>query len=114
MNSAGVPQIAALVVALSAAALSAQTIRIRLVNGRNGKPMAGAHINLFLKGRKLALVVPKGKDGVAPLVFTDEESKVNVPPVENYGSSVVTNPVVKYDDHLWINIRYCVMQGRRP
>jgi hypothetical protein len=42
--------------------------------------MAGSHINLFLKGRKLALVVPTRKDGVAPLVFTDEESKVNVPP----------------------------------
>lgn len=93
----------------------AQSIRIKLVNGRNGRPIAGTHVNVWVgKKRKWAMVIPTDKDGVASLVLTDKEGEVNVPDVEGDGSHVVVNPVVKYDDDLGINAPYVLCQPGTP
>ena len=93
----------------------AQSIRIKLVNGRNGRPMAGTHVNVWVgKERKWAMVIPTDKDGVASLVLTDKEGEVNVPRVDGDGSHVVVNPVVKYDDDLGINAPYVLCQPGTP
>ena len=93
----------------------AQSIRIKVVNGRNGRPMAGTHVNVWVgKERKWAMVIPTDKDGVASLVLTDKEGEVNVPRVDGDGSHVVVNPVVKYDDDLGINAPYVLCQPGTP
>jgi hypothetical protein len=93
----------------------AQRIRIKLVNGRSGRPMAGTHVNVWVgKERKSAMVIPTDKDGVASLVLTDKEGEVNVPRVDGDGSHVVLNPVVKYDDDLGINAPYVLCQPGTP
>ena len=56
------------------------------------------------------MVIPTDKDGVASLVLTDKEGEVNVSRVDGYGSHVVINPVVKYDDDLEINAPYVLCQ----
>src|ERR1700691_5131686 len=89
----------------------AQSIQIKLINGRNGRPIAGTHVNVWVgKERKWAMVILTDKDGVASLVLTDKEGEVNVPRVDGYGSHVVVNPVVKYDDDLEINAPYVLCQ----
>ena len=93
----------------------AQSIHIKLVNGRNGRPIASTHVNVWVgKERKWAIVIPTDKDGVASLVLTDKEGEVNVPRVDGYGSRVVINPVVKYDDDLEINAPYVLCQPGTP
>jgi hypothetical protein len=114
MNSARVTKIA-LVLALSASALSAQTIRIKLVDGRNGRPKARSHVNVWIgKERKSTIVIPTDKDGVASLVLTEREDEVNVPRVQGDESLVLTNPVVKYDDDLRINVPFVLCQSGGP
>lgn len=93
----------------------AQSIRIKLVNGRNGHPIARTHVNVWVgKERKWAMVIPTDKDGVASLVLTEDEAEVNVPRVDGYGSHVVINPVVKYDGDLGINAPYVLCQPGTP
>jgi hypothetical protein len=93
----------------------AQSIRIKLVNGRNGRPMAGTHVNVWVgKERKWAMVIPTDKDGVAPLVLTDKEGEVNVPRGGGDGPHVVISPVVKYDDDLGINAPHVLCQPGTP
>lgn len=96
-------------------AAHAQSIRIKLVNGRNGRPMAGTHVNVWVgKERKWAMVMPTDKDGVASLVLTDKEGEVNVPLGDGDGAHVVANPVVKYDDDLGINAPFVLCQPGTP
>ena len=90
----------------------AQTIKIKLVNGRNGRPMASSHVNVWVgKERKDATAIPTDENGVALLRLTDgadepdthEESKA-------CGPNCVINPVFKYDDLLRINVGYVLCQ----
>lgn len=104
-----------LLIAASLGGAHAQSIRIKLVNGRNGRPVAGKHVNVWVgKERKWAMAIPTDKDGVASLVLTDKEGDVNVPRVDGDGSHVVVNPVVKYDDDLRINVPYVLCQPGTP
>ncbi|HTW32064.1 MAG TPA: hypothetical protein VMD76_10310 [Candidatus Sulfotelmatobacter sp.] len=115
MKSASVVQIAPLVLGLSTSVLSAQTICIKLVDGRNGRPKAGSHVNVWVgKERKSAIVIPTDKDGVASLALTEVEDEVNVPRVEGYESRVLTNPVVKSDDDLQIKVPFVLCQPGGP
>jgi len=95
--------------------LSAQTIEIKLVDGRNGHPMVGAssHVNVWVGGeRKEAIAIPTDEKGVARLQLTQNPSEVNIPNSKNNGSIVVDHPVVKYDKSLRINTPY-VLCGPR-
>jgi hypothetical protein len=86
-----------------ATALRAQTIQIKLVNGRTGRPVAGACVGARTKGAgdKLSLI-PADRDGVARLRLTQKDSEVDIPydPKLGCGGNGAINPVLKYDDIL--------------
>jgi len=99
------------------ALLSAQTIEIGLVDGRNGRPITGAasYVNVWVgTERKEAIVISTDVNGVARLQLTLNTGKINIPnPSKDRGSIVVANPVVKYDESLRLNVPYalCVSGG---
>lgn len=89
--------------------LFAQTIEIKLVDGRNGRPMVGtsSYVNVWVgTARKAAIVVPTDGKGFARIQLTSNPSEVNIPNSTNSGSNVVDHPIVKYDESLQINVPY--------
>lgn len=94
---------------MPAMSLAAQTLEIKLVDGRNGHPMVGAssYVNVWMGGeRKEAITIPTDDKGVARLQLTLNPSEVNIPNSTNTGSIVVEHPVVKYDESFRINAPY--------
>jgi len=98
-------------------ALSAQTIEIKLVDGRNGTPMVGkaSYVNVWIgTERKEAIAIPTNRDGIVRLQLTPDSGDTNIPePSKDRGSIVVDHPIVKYDDSFQINVPYalCVPEG---
>jgi hypothetical protein len=94
------------------AALSAQTLEIKLVDGRNGRPMVGSasYVNVWVgPERKEAIAIPTDRNGVARLKLTLDTREVNIPNFSgNRGSIVVDNPIVHYDETLRINARFAL------
>lgn len=93
----------------------AQTIRIKLVNGKNGHPMTGACVNVWVgMEQKGAMAIPTDKDGIASVRLTDRASAINA---QSFGTSCrglgLINPVVKYADSIRVNAGYvlCVPHG---
>lgn len=89
--------------------LSAQTLEITLVDGRNGHPMvrASSYVNVWVgTERKEAIAIPTDGKGVARLHLTLNASEVNIPNTQNSGSIVVDRPIVKYDESFRINAPY--------
>ena len=100
-----------LLMVLPAMSLSAQTLEIRLVDGRNGRPMVGAssYVNVWVgTERKEAVVIPTDGSGVARLQLTSKASEVNIPNSQNNGSIVVNHPIVKYGESFQINTPYAL------
>ena len=98
---------------LPAMSLSAQTIEIKLVDGRNGHPMVGAssHVNVWVgRERKAAIVIPTHENGVARLQLTMNPSEVNIPDSKYKGSIVVDHPVVTYDESFRVNAPYVLCE----
>lgn len=94
--------------------LHAQTLRIKLVNGKNGHPMGHKCVNVGVDHIWHMLAIPTDKDGVASLRLTDKDAEVNTQNDWNWCGDVgVTNPVVKYSDLFSINVGYvlCVPHG---
>jgi hypothetical protein len=94
---------------LPAMSLSAQTIEIKLVDGRTGRPMVGptSYVNVWVGGeRKEAIAIPTDDNGIARLQLTLNPSEVNIPNSKNNGSIVVDHPVAKYDESFRINAPY--------
>jgi hypothetical protein len=89
-----------------------EKIKIKLVNGQNGQPIAASHVNVWVgTERKEAIVIPTDGNGVASLQLTLNTAEINIPsPSNDRGSVVVANPVVKYDDSLQINAPYVLCQ----
>ena len=92
--------------------LYSQTVTIKLVNGRNGHPMAASHVNVWVGSqRKEAIAIPTDKNGVARLRLTNNDDEVDIHNRCNgCGVFGVVNPVVKYDDSLRINVGYVLCQ----
>ena len=94
---------------LPAMSLSAQTIEIKLVDGRNGTPMVGAssYVNVWVgTERKEAIAIPTDEKGAARLQLTLHPSEVNIPSSNNDRSFVINHPVVKYDEFFRVNAPY--------
>lgn len=93
----------------------AQTIRIKLVNGKNGHPMAEKCVNVWVgTERKDAMAIPTDRDGVASVRLTDKDAEVNTRNTwSGCGDFGVVNPVVKYSDAIRVNAGYalCVPHG---
>jgi hypothetical protein len=86
-----------------ATALRAQTIQIKLVNGKTGRPVAGACVGAWMmKDIRMSAFIPMDKDGVARLRLTHKDNEVDI----SYNSKLgcggtgAINPVLKYDDTL--------------
>ena len=94
---------------MPAMSLGAQTLEIKLVDGRNGRPMVGAssYVNVWVGGeRKEAIAIPTDDNGVARLQLTLNPNEVNVPNSTGHGTIVANHPVVKYDESFRINAPY--------
>jgi hypothetical protein len=96
-------------------ALHAQTIRIKLVDGRNGRAMAGTCVNVWVgKERKDAMAIPTDKEGVASLRLTDKDAETDTQNQwKECGLFGVIGPVVKYADSIGINVGYVLCQVRQ-
>ena len=110
----GVRVAAALCAALISAASLAQKIEIKLVNGRDGRPVSHAGVNVWAGDqRKEAMVLLTDSEGVARLTLTNKESDVDVrhDPTQS-GEHVVLNPTVLYPESLRINVGFVLCQPR--
>lgn len=94
----------------------AQILRIKLVNGRNGRPIANSHVNVWVgNARKEAMAIPTDQDGVAKLRLTENEQETDVHnKCRGCGDSGVIEPVVKYSDSVRVNAGYVSCQPHRP
>jgi hypothetical protein len=97
-----------IVLSLSGTLLRAQMIGIKLVNGRNGRPMAHS-VNVWV-GHKLkqAMPIPTDKNGIAWLRLTNNDEEANIHSdadvdLHSRRGVGVIDPVVKYDDSLRVN-----------
>jgi hypothetical protein len=99
------------IVETSGSALYAQTIAIKLVDGRNGHPIQTC-INVWVGNeRKEAIVIPTDEAGIAKLHLTDKDSEINTSTQSiGCGKFGVFDPVVKYADDLLINVGYVLCQ----
>jgi hypothetical protein len=88
----------------------AQTVTIKLVNGRNGHPMSNSHVNVWVgTKRKEAMVIPTDKDGIARLRLTDSDDEVDLHMREKcIGDNVVIDPIVKYDENFQVNVGFVI------
>ena len=67
------------VVATISATGNAQTLRIRLLDGRSGEPISNRGANIWVGDhRKAAVPIPGDRDGVTKLRLTDNAGQVNV------------------------------------
>src|SRR5215475_1091577 len=100
----------------SGMALRAQTVEIKLVNGRSGNPMADTCVNVWVgTERKLAMAIPTDENGIAKLRLTDKDDEIDVHNSwKGCGDFGVVNPVEKYNDSLRINAGYVLCQFRKP
>ena len=94
---------------MPAMSLAAQTLEIKLVDGRNGRSMVGtsAYVNVWVGGeRKEAIAIPTDDNGVARLQLTLNPNEENIPISTGHGTIVEKHPVVKYDESFRINVPY--------
>jgi hypothetical protein len=108
--------LALLVLGSSGRVLCAQTVGIKLVNGRSGRPMASTCVNVWVGNeRKAAMAIPSDENGVARLRLTDKDGEIDMNNRwKGCGDFGVISPVVKYNDSLRINAGYVLCQSRTP
>ena len=72
------PLLLAVVAALGATG-NAQTLRVKLLDGRSGKPIAKGGVNVWVgDNRKAAVPIPGDRNGIAKLNLTNNAGQVNV------------------------------------
>jgi hypothetical protein len=89
--------------------LFAQTLEVKLVDGRNGHPMVGktSYVNIWVGNqRKEAISIPADGKGIARIQLTLNPGEVNIPSSKNSGSILVEHPIVMYDESFRINVPY--------
>ena len=97
--------------ALPGVSLFAQTLEIKLVDGRNGRPIvsASSYVNAWVgTQRKEAIAVPTDGKGIARIQLTLNPGEVSIPDSKNSGSIVLKHPVVMYDESFRINAPYAL------
>jgi hypothetical protein len=105
-----------LVLGASGKTLSSQTIKIKLVDGRSGRPLANTCVNAGVGTEgKEAMAIPTDEQGVARLYLTDKDAEVNTQSrTKSCGDFGVVHPVVKYADAIRIVTGYVVCQPHAP
>jgi hypothetical protein len=98
----------------SCQALFAQRIEIKLVNGKSGRPIADACVNVWVgNGRKEAMAIPTDKNSVAALRLTDNADAIHIQDGGVCGAFGVIDPVVKYADSVRVNVGYVSCEARK-
>ncbi len=96
--------LALLLFASCAMPVRAQTIQVKLVDAKTGRPVAGACVGAWMKdaSNRMSLYIPADKDGVAHLRLTMKDSEVDISynPKLGCGGTGATNPIVKCSDTL--------------
>jgi hypothetical protein len=87
-------------VASCAAALCAQTIQIKVVDGKTGRSVKSVCVGIQTKDLKSPVYIPTDKNGVAWLSFTHKNNEIDIfyNPKLGCGGTGVINPVLKYID----------------
>lgn len=99
----------------SGSVLCAQTIKIKLVNGKTGQAITNTCVNTWVgTERKEAMAIPTDKDGVASLRLTDKDAEINAQDQwKACGNDGLVNPVVKFAASIQINAGYVLCQVRK-
>lgn len=106
-----------------ATAVRAQTIRIKLVNGRNGRPMARTWADIWVGDKSTPSKGPlfdtqTDDNGVIRLTLTREDAEVNIQKqerrVRGLINPIVISPVLKYGDTVSIRSGLVLCQFRKP
>lgn len=93
--------------------LCAQSVEIKLVNGRNGHPVSNSHVNVWVGTKRKEAMVPTDKDGVARLRLTANDDEVNLHMRRKYaGDNVVIDPIVKYDEKFQVNVGFVICDSQ--
>ncbi len=88
--------------------------RIKLVNGRNGSPMAHTCVNVGVDHLRHMLAVPTNEEGIAQFRLTHDDSEVNTQNRwQGCGDFGVIDPVVRYSDAVGINVGYVPCETRK-
>jgi hypothetical protein len=95
--------------------LHPQSLEIKLVDGRNGLPVASSCVGVFVgRDSKVELGIPTDKDGVARLRLTHHESEIDLHhQAVGCGEDGVIDPVVKYEPVVGINTGYALCDTRK-
>jgi hypothetical protein len=103
-----------LVLSSSGTLLCAQTVEIKLVNGRNGRQMAATCVGVWVRqDRKDLISIPTDRNGIARLRLTDNDDEIDVQNRwKDCGLFGVINPVVKYADTLRVDVGYALCLPR--
>jgi hypothetical protein len=84
-----------------------QEIRVRLLDGKSGKPMAHSCINVWIGDKRATLSIPTDENGVAKVYLTNNASEVNRSNyVESCGMFGVSDPKVMYSDIIQVQAGY--------
>lgn len=99
---------------LSGSILYAQSIDMKLIDGRNGHPMSHTCIDLGVDDLTHMLAIPTDKDGVARLQLTEKDAEINLQkPWKACGNWGVIDPVVKHSDTIAIHVGFVLCQRRK-
>ena len=94
--------------------LCSQTIKVKLVNGRNGLPMSHTCVDLGIDHINHMLAIPTDEDGVAKFSVTDNDAEINMAkPWNECGSWGVIDPIVKHDDMFGLHIGYVLCRTQK-
>lgn len=96
----------------SAFTLAAETIEVKLIDGRNGRPIANTCVNIWVGDeRKTPLTIPTETDGAARLRLTNSDAEIKTDDSwKGCGDFGVINPVVRYKDLFKVNVGYVVCE----
>ena len=104
-----------LVLGSCGSALRAQTVRIELLDGRNGRPMADKCVGVSVDTFNRTLGVRTDSQGVVRLRLTKNDNEINTQNQPNgCGDWPVVKPVVKYSHSVSIVAGYVLCEARKP
>jgi len=101
---------------LCSAALQGQVVKVKLIDGKSGSPIAHSCVNVWVGNQqKAAMAIPTDSNGIASLRLTDRRDEVDIQNRwKSCGDFGVIDPVVLYADSIRINAGYVLCQTRPP
>jgi len=92
--------------------ISGQTLEIKLIDGRNGRPIPNTCVNVWVGDeRKYPLTIPTDTNGTARVRLTTDPAEVKTDDSwKACGDLGVINPVVQYKDLFKVNVGYVVCE----